>query len=636
MKLKRLFAFILSVCLVVTALPIAAFAGKPKEKYVALGDSYSNGFGMKGYYDYFPGDPDDYNNTYGYGVSVDGTYAKLFAEENNYEYIPLCYSAMRSAELHYLLDENYDGDQFTKRVFTYDGLFKRNYNLINGTNLNDSEAIAAIRAQYVNAVTDADVISIALGTNDFCNYVTSRICGLLGINSSKDDDHVEDLVMDEQLKTQVASLREVLKAKLADLLNDDTTAAFANEVIDAYLYAFANYAINIKADFELIRELNPNAKIIIVGLPDPENGFVINYGDTKINLGDIMQFINGMFDLLQASYTYNDANCYFAEIPNHTTSFFDELQENNISDYFLESFLNSFFYDNVRATVPTMTMETLVAIMKDIKLNGNTSVYYADFGGVYYKLEQVIEYFHNASKTKVIDFKAMLNHISELVQLLDSDNMLEDAMILSSQSEETKRAVDSIVYIYGRFMLNDGIISHPSADGHKEILASIKNALNNKITSKAYVDAKMKKFSAFVMNCLSGFFKNASDMANKLYATFYFGQIYKKQLSMMAYNWVMPTWTWSPTNVSATATFRCIKTGKRVAVVTDFMTEKRVVKTLNTETIIYTAKVRYNGKIYTTTKSVVVNKKPKNIFNSYNPFVKKASIATKPFAPFGF
>ena len=122
---------LLALCMVVGMCPVVAFAeetsaetGNPVDvngdgqiNYVSLGDSMTNGYCLPGYY--VGNDDGDADNALGYRVVAPNTYTDLFAKHLaqttglNVHHDQLAISGMRIEELHFLLDEEYEGDIFT-------------------------------------------------------------------------------------------------------------------------------------------------------------------------------------------------------------------------------------------------------------------------------------------------------------------------------------------------------------------------------------------------------------------------------------------------------------------------------------------------------------------------------------------
>ena len=123
--LKSCVALLLSFCMVL-GMSVTVFAdmraadtnGDGIVKYVSIGDSVTNGFGMDGY------KYEDGTNIYGFRREVETAYPAMIKAEleqvfgtGNVELDQLATSNFRMEELRYMLDDDYTGDAYMHRVF---------------------------------------------------------------------------------------------------------------------------------------------------------------------------------------------------------------------------------------------------------------------------------------------------------------------------------------------------------------------------------------------------------------------------------------------------------------------------------------------------------------------------------------
>ena len=185
---KRLASLLMALVMVVGVLPTAAFAAKEPEgketiKYVSLGDSMTNGYGLTKY---------DNNGFEHYGRE---SYAVRFADwledegyAKNVEHSEFALSAMRAEDLHFILEYPIDdpeaariadgawdeeaweakfkvGDRYTRDEFTNDGRFWQNVRRKQGDMIGSTNDAAK---KYQTAVAEADIISMGLGNSCSC------------------------------------------------------------------------------------------------------------------------------------------------------------------------------------------------------------------------------------------------------------------------------------------------------------------------------------------------------------------------------------------------------------------------------------------------------------------------------------
>ena len=117
---KNVVAAFLSLILVLSlvAVPVSASTTDPApyDTYVSLGDSIPAGYGP-------------YNYAIKGFARVDKAYPAIVADNAAKEFIPLGRTGFRTAELRYMLDHSYEGDDalFSLSKFTEDKEYYRNY-----------------------------------------------------------------------------------------------------------------------------------------------------------------------------------------------------------------------------------------------------------------------------------------------------------------------------------------------------------------------------------------------------------------------------------------------------------------------------------------------------------------------------
>ncbi|MBQ8577412.1 MAG: carboxypeptidase regulatory-like domain-containing protein, partial [Clostridia bacterium] len=287
---------ILSVSLVVCMLmsmSVTAWAGifaadtddDGKVKYVSIGDSVTNGFGMTGY------KYDDGTNVYGYRRETPTAYPAMIKEkledtfgEGNVELDQLAISNFRMEELHYMLDDDYEGDAYMVRVFggEKDPTSGWYYNVIKRWFAKDAEAKAKyadsglqnyeiLREEFRESIREADVISIDLGSNNFGTFLTSKIRYLLGLTDTNDEmDFTQFMDADTY-----ATVKALLDGMVKELVGDGEAFALAETLATTLMYGYLGFAQNLDASLEIIYEMNPDVEVIIVDVYNMMEGTIM-------------------------------------------------------------------------------------------------------------------------------------------------------------------------------------------------------------------------------------------------------------------------------------------------------------------------------------------------------------------------
>ena len=172
---KTILSLVLTLCLVSSyvVLPVNA-AENDTFNYVSLGASNTNGYGMRGYITeeelalLLSGQVNKNDvNVYGYERTPEGAYPDLIRDYyseiyDNVNVHQLGISSMRVEELRILLDDTYMGDSYSSWRFTgSDGWFVSA----------EPGGIAALRSAYKDNITNADLITVDIGWNNFGVYV---------------------------------------------------------------------------------------------------------------------------------------------------------------------------------------------------------------------------------------------------------------------------------------------------------------------------------------------------------------------------------------------------------------------------------------------------------------------------------
>jgi len=414
-------AMVLAICMVLSFCPVAAFAAGTEIKYVSLGDSMTNGYGLAGY--------DGNSGVEDYG---NGSYANQFATAiGATEHAQLAMSAMRAEDLHWLLELNYNdaaaialtegawdeaawnakfttGDFWTWDEICTHGRTKATTDAIKAvvdpsfypaTYKGGYNGDVALIAKYFQeSVKNADVISLGMGNGNFGVFMFGRIMEAVGFDGTPSDALVYkvDRALAEcpaALKAQVLSLKNklysALEAKMGiSVSSDPTMEALANTVI----YTALSYVLNYAGSVEAILKLNPDAEIVLVELMNTFSDGTKNV--EGVTLGDLMDivykplnaFIAGLPTVMQAagSSVYANATFYYAEangIQCMVDTYGDDFlngdgtpnKDSIIRDRFVESIVGYCDCDTTcsdLAACPDWENGMVWGLMKDIDLMG--------------------------------------------------------------------------------------------------------------------------------------------------------------------------------------------------------------------------------------------------------------------------
>ena len=284
-SLKRTLSLVLAVILLMGVLGTSAFANTANyEYYTVLGDSNASGYGMDAYF----ANAELYGEHVKEGCLIPGTYPAIIAEALGIETVDVqSHCAWRTNEFLHML--SFDND-----IVPWDSFFLRALDFVNRNTVgrDKSEAI-------INAIKKADLISIDFGSNDIYSFSIYETYNTYAVELEKLLDDLNDLgkVFDDPQTALAALFDAADKAGLLiPIINefkknlDENTAEFEN---------------NIAIVVEKVRELNPDAKMIMMGVFCP-----ISF-DMRVN-GDVVLDFKSSSDKRIAginNYLKNECRC---------------------------------------------------------------------------------------------------------------------------------------------------------------------------------------------------------------------------------------------------------------------------------------------------------------------------------------
>ena len=258
---KKALAIFLACILAFSA--VTCFAAENKKyydygKYVLLGDSVAAGHNDLVYIDC------EFKR-------VDGSYGAIVADTLGAEFIPMACPGFRTIEMRYMLEDDYEGDDY---------LFH---------DAHDAEVMKSRIPEYRRGIAEADLITLGVGGNDFGTYLTWVIANIME----------EEGICGEY----VAALRDLLKQhgiesekldKIVELAQfTDAMPELVRVLPKALKYGLENFFENWNYVIEDILALNPDVKLLVIGMFDTgvkneEDSAASEAGETALNLGQLV------------------------------------------------------------------------------------------------------------------------------------------------------------------------------------------------------------------------------------------------------------------------------------------------------------------------------------------------------------
>lgn len=450
--------------------------------YVSLGDASTDGFGMA--------------DKTGYRTIVNGTYPALLrnaisSSQFDVDLDQLAMAGMRTEELRYLLDDNYNGDSYLQENFK---------NLANKRN------------DFRQSIAEADLITYGLGSVDFGSFLI-YVAG--DVDNRCDDAEIQALASADADNIKGA-LREAINAEKAKINSDIMSLAekygydldalissYTSSYVDGAAYVYYSFCKSYDETIRLIKELNPDADILVMGLRNMLGDISIelvtnSYGNVKFNIGSLYdqqliskanQHMAGSTDIYGGSIvdtsnveTFLDEAAAYSGDPSTISSQFKRYCDVLEDDFLLKTAVMNKFKDNL-SSIKTKGLngayEAAAVSLQSVAKTSNISM---NISNLLY-LRGNSETVSGLGKELMAGIKDMCLYVAEKV----ANNRAYAGTLSNFASGPLFGSTDvrpfgQIVMAIGiRTQMGDGFFQHPSANGHKQISAALKAKYSDKI-----------------------------------------------------------------------------------------------------------------------------------------------------------
>lgn len=326
-KFKRITALFLSALLFISVLSVAAFAEstgkKPYHQYTVLGDSIPAGYG-----------PYNYEHK-GY-ARIPVSYPALVADQVAENMIPLARTGFRTVELRYMLEDDFEGDEYLFRI--------------GKTSVED---VYRHRPEYRTAIAGSDLVTLEIGSNDILNYGMIR-----AIDASKNP------VVTNKVREILEATGDYVQA-LSMLLQLTGTAESLSGIVTGFVQGmmegYRNFTKNWECIMEDLYSINPDMTLVVVGMYNPLK-------TTKLTDASLIT-VGRAFEMISVAM-----NTYMKQGSRYSGQYrFADVSRTEIYD--LPSFTNGMFMDMLLGMVhPTINGHRFIAnqILNVLPVESNT------------------------------------------------------------------------------------------------------------------------------------------------------------------------------------------------------------------------------------------------------------------------
>ena len=280
---KQVLAVLLAVTLVLgAALSAGAATAYTGKKYVSFGDSNATGYG--------PNRINYRGFEYGYSRSA---YPQVLARKLGAKLTPLSRNGFRTVELRYMLDYSYGGDSDL-------------FDFCVGTT---RKILDSYRPVCQKEAAEADLITIEVGGNDCFNAMQRRITRSIEASTANPSILKQLAVLTDHFYSNTAGL-VISLLELADQAGVYQQAMAA--AMNGLLADYSSFRTNFDALVARIYALNPDVKLVVVGMFNPVKTLKLNDMDF-VTIGRAGDFLTQTYNSYMRSgsayagrYTYVD------------------------------------------------------------------------------------------------------------------------------------------------------------------------------------------------------------------------------------------------------------------------------------------------------------------------------------------
>lgn len=473
--------------------------------YVSLGDSMSNGFVLPGYErgGYLEVAQDAYPARFsawlaGYEGKIANGQTKYEGPKGTVNLTQLATSGTRAEDLHYVLEivkeDGQKPDDYTYETLINSGRWHGNYPEV-----------------HKKAITEADIISMAVGNANLGVQMYSMLGQVFG--QKEDHEDISYATVENALKLvgvnkEIELIAMDIYYKALEYLGEYIPSETAYAAAGVLVYCITSFLINYEGVLDCIAELNPDAEIIIIGvfnvfakskadvvyegkkytisfekimrmILEPVNAYLMSLTSTKKKAPEYkditfyysetyeMQTLTGIF---VSDYEKEDAEWFLSRfVPDITEMFFPLFGEKlGLVDITYKEVYNYYFAkDKFLAGIGKLDDAA-----KEKKIY-SIEIYKALERSICEALPLVPRFDLDAMGIKLganTDIKAIVSEYAENFFDSVTAGMSGDELMALIKSDET---IVSILSLYGRVSLANGIAGHPCADDHAKIFEDL-------------------------------------------------------------------------------------------------------------------------------------------------------------------
>ena len=349
---KKSLALLLALLMCLSLFSTMAFAEDAKTEYtlVCIGDSTSQGYFLEDYVDEDSGAYDNSSKD-SYPFLLQQYIQNKLGDSYDVKLRNMTFTGMRTDELRGILDPSFleiakaknggNGDKFFTDHYSgmneyfYDDTpdpltlarFAEDrpdvsgcttiYNMLKlkgyvDYDVKDVTDKNAANVAFTESIKKADCITLDTTMNNFGTYLCSRLMAIVGMgDKSEYSESIEEL--GPGLDIDVAKVEAKAKELIAQYLPEDLglPEGMVDGLLDMFVYCYCDFRVNFEENIRLIRELNPDAKLLVFGAYNGMDGLICDIGGMEVNFGKLWGAYMGLVNtFITTTCKYNDQYVY--------------------------------------------------------------------------------------------------------------------------------------------------------------------------------------------------------------------------------------------------------------------------------------------------------------------------------------
>lgn len=547
-KAKKALALLLAVVMCVSLVSAIAYAeddgdftygpGKTVDyDIVCIGDSTSIGYGLEDY-GTDKGNPPTFkdgglkgnNGTYAglYTASSKGAFPYLlgdFAQKSlgagyKVSSTNLGMEGMRFQELRSILDPTFKGDYYNKN-----GHLDQYKKIFSSNNLGD------ITQVYKQAIMGAECIVLDCLTSSFGTYLSARLTDTGNNYNETYADVVDSLV------PGTSAAVESIVGNMLTQLGLDVEDSQVKDIADGIVYAYLEMCVNFDACIEMIRQINPLAKIIVVGTYNTMDGLYAKVGDLDVDFGGLWNTLVSLVNNYVTLLSSNRNQYFYADVSDGLQMYWQSLAEcDDVEDAKEDcaEFAAYILKDSMGADKYALSQNP--EMMKQMHDGGYLTD--TDYAFLTYGPDYILYTYMLAADYTDLDFEGVFtelggDYVTECKAFIEKcvaagieatlvgGNPYDTIDALFAQEIEENPGIAGILHVYVHFQVGMGLGAHPDATGCQEKFEAVRDAwLKVKTADKEDNDTVAGFWHNFGSTILNTFQAPLLDKINQIISNF--------------------------------------------------------------------------------------------------------------------